>query len=76
MELSRKSYEIGEWADAVQEAWHKGRDAKMRKRREGETGRRVEEGRMMATDLVEWVHQRNGIINAPVNSSQASDLSS
>lgn len=55
VELSRISYEMGEWADAVEEAWLKGRHAKEKKRKEGETGKRHEEGRQMANELVRWL---------------------
>ncbi|KAH9944850.1 hypothetical protein B0H21DRAFT_791976 [Amylocystis lapponica] len=57
VELSRTSYEVGEWAGAVNEAWAKGRDAKRLKRREGETGKRTKEGRAMAQDVVNWVRR-------------------
>jgi len=55
IELSRASYESGEWANAIEEAWLKGRERKARKRREGETGRRKQEGRVMAQTIVDWV---------------------
>ncbi|OCH85724.1 hypothetical protein OBBRIDRAFT_784503 [Obba rivulosa] len=55
VELPRTSYEIGEWAYAVQEAWMKGRDMKACKRKEGERGLRKAEGKRMAQDLIEWV---------------------
>ena len=57
VELSRESYEAGEWADAVQEAYTRGKDAKERKRAEGETGKRAKEGRTMASLLINWVHE-------------------
>ncbi|KAI1796995.1 hypothetical protein LXA43DRAFT_911338 [Ganoderma leucocontextum] len=53
--MERERYERGEWAGCVEEAYLKGREGKERKRREGETGRRAEEGREMARYLVEWV---------------------
>lgn len=55
VELSRTQYEVGEWADAIEAAWQRGREAKARKRQEGETGRRNEEGREMAQYVVDWV---------------------
>ena len=55
VELSRTQYEMGEWADAVEEAYTRGREAKARKRQVGETGRRAEEGREMARYVVDWV---------------------
>ncbi|KAI0072755.1 hypothetical protein K474DRAFT_1667435 [Panus rudis PR-1116 ss-1] len=57
VEMTRTAYETGEWAKYVQEAWTKGKDAKARKRAEGETGRRKREGKEMATMLVEWVEK-------------------
>ncbi|CDO74499.1 hypothetical protein BN946_scf184979.g54 [Trametes cinnabarina] len=57
VELSRTAYEQGEWADAIEAAWCKGREAKARKRAEGETGRRSAEGRQMACEVVEWVRR-------------------
>ncbi|KAH9928700.1 uncharacterized protein B0H18DRAFT_246196 [Fomitopsis serialis] len=55
VELSRSYYEKGEWADAVQEAYVRGRDAKAKKRQEGETGKRRKEGREMARGLLDWL---------------------
>ena len=57
VELSRQSYELGEWAYAVEEAWAKGRDAKTRKRKEMGMGmgRSEGEGREMARGVVRWV---------------------
>ncbi|TFK79670.1 hypothetical protein K466DRAFT_592274 [Polyporus arcularius HHB13444] len=55
VELSRTQYEVGEWADAVEEAYNRGREAKARKREIGETGKRKEEGREMAQYVVDWV---------------------
>ena len=60
VELSREAYEAGEWAQAVQEAFDLGRDAKATKRLEGETGKRSEEGREMATTVIDWVHRWHG----------------
>ena len=55
VEMSRASYESGEWADAIEQAWRKGKERKARKRAEGETGKRREEGRKMAKEITEWV---------------------
>ena len=55
VELSRGCYERGEWADAVQEAYMRGMQAKAKKRQEGETGKRREEGRKMAEGLIDWL---------------------
>lgn len=53
VELSRSSYESGEWAAAIEEAWQNGKERKARKREEGETGKRKAEGREMAKGIVE-----------------------
>ncbi|KAI0671425.1 hypothetical protein C8Q78DRAFT_1153157 [Trametes maxima] len=55
VELARAQYEQGEWAAAVDAAWRAGREAKARKRGEGETGVRAREGAKMAAEVVEWV---------------------
>ena len=55
--MGRERYEVGEWAESVEEAWVRGREGKERMRREGESGRREEEGREMARGLVEWVER-------------------
>ena len=57
VELSRASYEAGEWADTVQEAYSRGKNAKARKRQAGETGKRAVEGREMATILINWINE-------------------
>ncbi|THH29917.1 hypothetical protein EUX98_g4266 [Antrodiella citrinella] len=57
VELSRASYESGEWASAIEEAWQKGRARKAEKREEGETGKRREEGRVMAETIVQWIEE-------------------
>ena len=57
VELSRSAYETGEWASAIQEAFEKGKEAKARKRFEGETGKRKEEGRQLARQVIEWVEE-------------------
>ena len=55
--MERERYEVGEWAEAVREAWERGREGKERRRREGVKGseRRKEEGEKMARELVEWI---------------------
>ena len=68
VELERVKYEVGEWAEAVEEAWVRGREAKARKRREGETGRRREEGREMARYVVDWVERwQDGVARVGAN---------
>lgn len=57
VELSRTSYEMGEWADAVEEAWLKGKNSKKQKRAEGENGMRGVQGRGMAKYLVDWLQR-------------------
>ena len=57
VELSRAAYESGEWARAVEQAYHLGKEKKQKKRDEGETGLRAKEGREMAEMLVGWVQK-------------------
>jgi hypothetical protein len=61
VELSRQSYEAGDWATAVDEAWMKGREAKARMRRKAEMGigldKRNEEGRKLARHIVDWTQE-------------------
>lgn len=59
IEMSRAAYESGEWAQAIHLASMKGKEAKARKREEGETGRRQAEGKEMAEMLVDWVKEWN-----------------
>ncbi|SJL09932.1 uncharacterized protein ARMOST_13314 [Armillaria ostoyae] len=60
VELPRDSYEAGEWADAVQDAFLKGRTAKIKKREEMAAGlganMRAVQGKKMATSVVAWVN--------------------
>ncbi|KIY64423.1 hypothetical protein CYLTODRAFT_401903 [Cylindrobasidium torrendii FP15055 ss-10] len=57
VELSRDQYEGGDWADAVSEAYEKGKDAKDKGRKDGvKTAlRREKEGMKMARDILAWV---------------------
>src|SRR5438477_1557805 len=61
VELSRQSYEEGDWAGAVQEAWAKGKEAKWRKRTEGAAGvgltKREEDGVQLARRIVNWTEE-------------------
>lgn len=52
-------YEAGEWAGAVEEAWIRGRDQKIKRNQIGVLGglRRKEEGREMAERVTGWVEQ-------------------
>jgi len=58
VELSLQSYEDGDWAGAVEEAWAKGKGAKWRKRKEGEFGiglmKREEDGKKLARKVLDW----------------------
>ena len=55
VELSREDYEGGNWATAVEMAWNLGREAKHRKRLEGETGKREEQVKEMGRRVVDWI---------------------
>ena len=55
VELSQEAYERGEWADAVQYAYIKGRERKQEKRKKGDDGERRRAGMEMASELVKWV---------------------
>jgi hypothetical protein len=57
VELSRQSYEAGDWAGAVEEAWAKGRESKWQKREIGVGERSQEHGRQMARMIVDWVRE-------------------
>ncbi|KAF8917219.1 hypothetical protein CPB85DRAFT_1374290 [Mucidula mucida] len=57
VELPRASYEAGDWAEAVQEAWELGRDAKAKHRKAGGSNKRQEQGRQMASSFVDWVEE-------------------
>ena len=57
VELSRDAYESGEWADAVKEAWSKGKVLKEAHRQMGGTNYRQEQGARMAESLVDWVDE-------------------
>jgi len=62
VELSRAAYEAGEWGEAVEDAWIKGRERKSLRSRVGimAHGDRSKEGREMAQRVVEWVHEWQG----------------
>lgn len=63
VELSRELYEAGDWSGAIDTAWQNGRAAKESIRRDGEAAvrieKRVEEGRELATMIVQWVEKWN-----------------
>ena len=61
IELSRESYESGDWAPSIEQAYENGREAKMRKRQVGDDGSKRKEVRAMAEDLVEWVMTQRGM---------------
>lgn len=54
VELSRQSYEAGDWATAVEEAWKKGKSRKRTAEVGIESGIRQTEGREMAKTVVHW----------------------
>ncbi|KAJ6507778.1 hypothetical protein C8R47DRAFT_57548 [Mycena vitilis] len=58
VELSRESYEAGDWAGAIETAWQKGKNAKYAKRKDSEAGLglkvREEEGRDLANMIIHW----------------------
>ncbi|KAJ7285369.1 hypothetical protein C8J57DRAFT_1291312 [Mycena rebaudengoi] len=56
-ELSRESYEAGDWAPAIEAAWHEGRAMKAKIRRDGgpDVKKREGEGRDMAAMIIRWV---------------------
>ncbi|KAJ7592874.1 hypothetical protein C8J56DRAFT_780240 [Mycena floridula] len=64
VELSRESYEDGDWAAAVQEAWVKGSEAKTLKRAHGKKGigmnQRKLEGQAMAGSVLSWIKDFSG----------------
>ena len=59
VELSRQSYEAGDWASAVNEAYAKGKAMKEKKRRDMANGIGVhkseEEGKKLAGQVMGWV---------------------
>lgn len=59
IELSRESYEAGDWASTVEEAYARGKEAKERKRKEGLLGIGIEkkerEGRDLAELVMKWI---------------------
>jgi hypothetical protein len=61
IELLRESYEAGDWATAIMEAYSKGNSKKEQKRSEMARGvnvdKRDQEGRELATTVVEWVKE-------------------
>ncbi|KAF4613681.1 hypothetical protein D9613_007850 [Agrocybe pediades] len=70
VELSRESYEAGDWTTAVNEAWTKGRDAKLRKVWEMQNAisvdKREKEGRRLAGTVTNWIEswwKRNGQVS-------------
>lgn len=55
VELSREDYEGGDWATAIEKAWHSGSEAKLLKRLEGETGKGQEQVKEMGRRVVDWI---------------------
>jgi hypothetical protein len=64
VELSRESYEAGDWAGAIETAWRNGKEAKNSKRKDGAAGfsfkTREEEGGKLATMIVRWAETWGG----------------
>jgi len=62
VELSRQSYEAGDWATAVSEAWIKGIDAKNRKQYDMQNAigidKREKDGRKLAGSVIDWIRGR------------------
>ena len=63
IELSRQSYEAGDWSSAVKEAWTRSKVLKRRKRSDMARGidvdKREREGRDLAETVVQWVKNRS-----------------
>lgn len=57
MELSRQSYEAGDWASAVREAWTIGRASKAIKRANGAAGTGMDTRRKEGLDMARKVIQ-------------------
>jgi hypothetical protein len=58
VELSRASYEAGEWAEAVKEAWKRGKEQKRRKREGHLNEGGGQQGKLeMAEGVVKWVNE-------------------
>jgi hypothetical protein len=61
VELSRESYEAGDWAGAIETAWQNGKAGKSSKRKSGEAGlslkTREEEGRKLAMMVGDWAEK-------------------
>ncbi|CAK5268185.1 unnamed protein product [Mycena citricolor] len=57
IELMRESYEAGDWAGAIGEAYRRGSRAKSSRRLDGLEGvqRRKQEGRRMAEQIIQWI---------------------
>ncbi|KAJ7822078.1 hypothetical protein B0H14DRAFT_1325836 [Mycena olivaceomarginata] len=64
VELSRESYEAGDWAGAIETAWRNGKEAKNSKRKDGAADfsfkTREEEGGKLATMIVRWAETWGG----------------
>jgi len=59
IELSRQSYEAGDWSSAIEDAWTQCKALKRRKRSDMARGidleKREREGRDLAETVVQWV---------------------
>lgn len=56
IELSRASYEAGDWADAIQSAYENGRQAKSRRRLLGDDESRRLQVKAVAQKVVDWAN--------------------
>ena len=63
LSISRENYESGDWADLIEEAWERGKEAKERRRELGTKVRdeRIEEGREFARGIVGWIGEQRGV---------------
>ena len=63
IELSRQSYEAGDWSLTVEDAWTQSKALKRRKRSDMARGidveKREREGRDLAETVVQWVKNRS-----------------
>ena len=57
VEMTRDSYESGEWAGAVSEAWRAGAQRKLERREGMHAPDRRAQGLQMARDVVTWVNE-------------------
>lgn len=61
IELSRQSYEAGDWSSAVEDAWTQCKALKKRKRSGIDVEKREREGRDLAETVVQWIKNRKSM---------------